>query len=183
MGMSKYMAHWQGIQSKYLKISPHGIGAIGLIALAAVIRFALIARGWPLLDSDEGTMGIMAMHILNRGELPLFFYGQGYMGATEAYLAAIMFHFFGVSAFSLRIGLILIFTVFLSAMYLLTSLLYSKKWALVTLALLALGSNPILLRELVAVGGDPETLMCGALIMLLTSWLALTSRPDVSTRN
>ena len=41
----------------------------------------------------------------------------------------------------------------------------------------------MLVRELVAVGGDPETLMSGALLMLLASWLALTYQPLVSTRN
>jgi len=63
-------------------------------------------------------------------------------------------------------------------MYLLTSLLYTRKLALVVLAILALGSNPILVRELAAVGGDPETLMSGALLMVLASWLALTYQPS-----
>jgi hypothetical protein len=166
------------IQGKVFRISSSTLWAGAIILLAIILRLLLIANGWPLLDSDEGTMGLMAMHIAYRGEHPFFFYGQAYMGATEAYLAAALFPVFGVSSFTLRLGLLLIFTIFLIAMYLLTSLLYTRKLALVVLAILALGSNPMLVRELVAVGGDPETLMSGALLMVLASWLALTYQPS-----
>ncbi|MBE3561297.1 MAG: glycosyltransferase family 39 protein [Ktedonobacteraceae bacterium] len=150
-----------------------GYYAALLIVSAAALRIALIAQGWPLLDSDEGTMGLMAMHIQRLSDFPLFFYGQGYMGATEAYLAAFFFQLFGVSSFSLRLGLVLMFVVFLIAMYLLVSQVYSLRFALVVLALLALGSNAVLTRELAAVGGSPETLMAGAIMMCLAAWLAL----------
>jgi hypothetical protein len=171
------------IQGKVFRISSSTLWAGAIILLAIILRLLLIANGWPLLDSDEGTMGLMAMHIAYRGEHPFFFYRQAYMGATEAYLAAALFPVFGVSSFTLRLGLLLIFTISLIAMYLLTSLLYTRKLALVVLVILALGSNPMLVRELVAVGGDPETLMSSALLMVLASWLALTYQPMSPTRN
>jgi hypothetical protein len=166
---------WVGISTKSKNI----VWVVGIITVAVILRLALIAQSWPLLDSDEGTMGLMAMHIAYRGEFPVFFYGQAYMGATEAYLGAFFFHLFGVSAFSLRLGLIVIYVIFMVAMYALTRLLYGPSLALVTLVALALGSNPVLTRELVAVGGDPEILMTGALLMALASWLALTWNPQV----
>jgi len=46
------------------------------------------------LTFDSATIGLMAQHIL-AGERPVFFYGQGYMGSLEAYLAAVCVHFFG----------------------------------------------------------------------------------------
>jgi Dolichyl-phosphate-mannose-protein mannosyltransferase len=163
----------QKVSAKYLRIGPYELCALAIVLLAALIRIALLRLDWPLLDSDEGTMGLMAMHIAYRGEHPIFFYGQGYMGAFEAYVAAFFFHLFGVSSFTLRIGLVLMYCVFLFGMYLLTSRLYSKKLALFTLLLLALGSNPLLNRELVAVGGDPETLLCGPFLLLIPIYLAL----------
>ncbi|HEX4202650.1 MAG TPA: hypothetical protein VHZ51_00290 [Ktedonobacteraceae bacterium] len=174
---------WRDRRNKIPWLSPYAFIASVIILIAIALRVALASKGWPLLDSDEGTMGIMAMHIDKLGERPLFFYGQGYMGATEAYLGAAAFHLFGISSFALRLGLILIFALFLFAMYLLTSLLYSKPLGLLTVALLALGSNAMLVRELAAVGGDPETLMTSALIMLCTAWLTLTSDAAASTRN
>ncbi|MBV9257450.1 MAG: glycosyltransferase family 39 protein [Ktedonobacteraceae bacterium] len=170
------MSRRKGISLRFPRFNVYWIGALIIIALAIAIRVWLIALRWPLLDSDEGTMGLMGMHIAFKGETPTFFYDQNYMGAAEAYLAAFMFRLFGISAFTLRLGMILLFALFLLFMYLLTSLLFSKKWALITLLLLALGSDAILTRELVAVGGDAETLVAGTLILLLSIWLSLSAQ-------
>ncbi len=177
------MLRWSEIRAKYLHADSYGLWAGALIALAVALRIALIALGWPQLDSDEGTMGIMGMHILSQGEHPVFFYAQGYMGALEAYVAAAFFALFGVSTFTLRIGLILFFALFLVGMYLLTSRLYTRSWALVTLAFLSLGSAPILARQLVAIGGYAETLLFGVFLLVLSVWLAYSSTPDAATRH
>jgi len=166
---------------KFLKLNTFHIVAISIIMLAIALRIILLALGWPPLDSDEGTIGLMGMHIAFRGEWPIFFYAQGYMGALEAYLAAIMFLLFGVSTFTLSLGLVLMYGVFLIAIYLLTSALYSRGLALFVLLLLCLGSNPMFSREMVAIGGYPETLCFGTLVLLLASWLALTSNPHPSS--
>jgi hypothetical protein len=161
-----------------MKISIYGLCALAIIAIAVIVRIALVALGWPQLDSDEGTIGIMAMHILNRGEWPVFFYRQGYMGALEAYVAAFFFHLFGTSTFMLRFGLIIFFALFLLCMYLLCSMLFTKIWALITIALLSFGSAPMLTRQLVAIGGYAETLLFGVFLIVLSLWLAFTFNPQ-----
>ncbi|MHB8600440.1 MAG: hypothetical protein ACYDER_26985 [Ktedonobacteraceae bacterium] len=168
--------------SKRINIGTYGLCAIALIAIAALVRLVLMAQGWPETNSDEGTMGLEAMHIAFRGEHPIFLYGQNYMGMVEAYLGAALFRLFGVSLFNLRLGMLLLFTLFLIAMYALTSLLYSKKLALVVLALLCVGTPTIIITELLAVGGVVETLLFGTLLMLLASWLALTFVYDAGPR-
>ena len=50
---------------------------------------------------DEAVTGEMALHIL-KGEPQLFFWGQPYMGALEAYLSAFLFYLFGASGFVLH---------------------------------------------------------------------------------
>src|SRR5260221_10493396 len=107
---------------KYLKIGIYGFLALAIIICAALFRLVLFAEGWPLVNSDEATMGIMARHIAYNGEHPIFFYGQNYMGALEAYLGAALFHLFGPSLFSLRLGLLILFILFLVSTYLLASL-------------------------------------------------------------
>ena len=82
-------------------VSIYELYALALIVLATVIRVTLAYQHWPLSNSDEGTMGIMALHIFSHGEHPIFFYGQNYMGATEAYLGAALFHVSGASLFTL----------------------------------------------------------------------------------
>ena len=159
---------------KQLKIETYGIFAFLIIALATLLRIFLIAWGWPHSNADVDTTGIMAMHIAYKGEHPIFFYGQNYMGTLQAYLAVAFFRLFGISVFSLRLGAVLFFALFLVIMYCLTSLLYTKKLALITLALLSLGSTIMLDVEISGLAGYPELLFFGSLSMLLASWLALS---------
>ncbi len=159
---------------KYLKIGMYELYAFAIIAFAIALRLILLALGWPPTDSDEGTMGIMARHIAYRGEHPYVFYGQNYMGTIEAHIGAVFFHLFGSSLFSLRLSVILFVTLFFISTYLLTSLLYSKKVALVTLAVLSLGSIYTITRETLATGGSTQTLLFGSVAFLLASWLSFT---------
>jgi hypothetical protein len=166
-----------------LPMSKYGLGALGLIIVAIGIRIALLSQGWPHTNSDEGTFGMMAINIAFHGDHPIFMYGQNYMGTTQAYLGALMFRLFGISLFNLRLGLVLLFALFMYAMYLLTSLLYTKGMALFTLLLLALGSSYVIYRQVQSLGGWVETLFFGALLYFLASWLALTARQEaVRTR-
>lgn len=149
--------------------------AIVLITLACLLRISLIAQGWPSVTDDEGPVGLMARHIAYQGTYPLFYYGQDYMGPLEAYLGAAFFLLFGPSAFSLRLGLIVLFALFLICFYLLTTLLYSKALALFSLVLLGLGTPEVVFRQLQAAGGPPDYFFFVTLLLLLTSWLAFTA--------
>ena len=166
---------------KYLKAKQHAIYVIILILCAICLRVWLAASSWPLLNSDEGTIGIMALHI-QQGARPIFFYGQNYMGALQAYVAAPLFSLFGASVFTLRLAIILFYGAFLITMYTLTRILYSKHFALLVLFLLSLGSNVIFSRQLSAIGGYSETIFFSALAFVLVAWLAL-STPDGTTPN
>jgi hypothetical protein len=160
---------------KKVRISLYTKCAIVIIALAMLLRIVLTALGWPVTNSDESTMGLMAIHIASLKDFPIFIWGQVYMGAFEAYLGAVLFHLFGVSVFTLRLGTMLEFALFLVCMYLLASLLYTKKLALVTLLLLSIGSVMMIFTEFMAHGGYPEVLCFGAVAFLLASWLAISS--------
>ncbi|MGH2479125.1 MAG: hypothetical protein ACRDHW_05675, partial [Ktedonobacteraceae bacterium] len=159
---------------KYLKFTSHELW-VSLLLIGALALRILLARGyWPLPNSDEATMGLMAMHI-QHGEWPIFFYGQHYMGALEAYVAAPFFSLFGASVFTLRLSLTLLFMLFLVVMYLLVRTLYTRNFALFTLLLLSLGSNALLSRELSVIGGYVETLLFAAISFLLAIWLAFSA--------
>jgi hypothetical protein len=145
------------------------------VAAATLARFVLIFFNWPITNSDEGNMGLVAFHIAYRGDHPTFFYGLPYLGPLEGYIAAPLFRLFGTSLFTLRLGLLPLFAAFLICMYYLTRLLYTEKFALAIVILLGLGSGDILLLQLRAVGEYPEIELFSALIPLLAAWLALTS--------
>src|SRR6266516_2866418 len=84
--------------------SHHPYGRIVLwvcLWLALLIRVWLVARTSGVIDGDEVLVGVQAEHIL-RGELPIYFYGQPYMGSLEAYLVALFVAIAGPSAWTLR---------------------------------------------------------------------------------
>jgi hypothetical protein len=168
-----YSFHW-----KKLSIGSYELCMIVLVVAASLLRFVLISNNWPTTNSDEATMGLMAKHIAERGELPIFFYGQAYMGPIEAYVSALLVPFFGASTFTLRLGLLAFFAFFLICMYYLTRLLYNRPLALATVGLLSLGSGDVLLHQLRGIGGYPEIVGLGASLFLLASRLALTTNPD-----
>ena len=64
------------------------------------MRGIILFTGQRFLRSDEAVVGLMAKHIVTRGEMPLFLYGQEYGGghAIVAYIAAPLFAIFGSSA-------------------------------------------------------------------------------------
>ena len=160
---------------KRFRIGPYELCMFAVVVAATVARLVLISYNWPVTNSDEGNMGLLAMHVAYRGELPIFFYGLPYMGPLEGYIAAPLFHLLGPSLFSLRVGLLPLFALFLISMYYLTRLLYTQKFALAIVVLLSLGSNLIIQQQLKAVGEYPEMELFGALIALLACWLALSS--------
>lgn len=153
-----------------------------MIAAALGLRLWIVASGLPTFDSDEGTMGLMALHILGNGAHPIFFYGQAYMGALEAYLGAVSFWLFGVSDVSVRLGPILLTGVFLWLAYLLVGLLHGRRYALLSLGFLCLGSQEIVSREIKAVGGYPEILAFGTACLVLASYLAIPGATSETNR-
>ena len=70
-----------------------------LVAIAA--RTWLVVHTHGVIDGDEAIVGIQAGHIL-RGELPIYYYGQAYMGSLQAYLVALIFAVAGSSVWTLR---------------------------------------------------------------------------------
>ena len=123
-------------------------------------------------------MGIMALHIARGHDRPVFFYGQDYMGATEAYLAAALFRVFGPSTLALRLPLVGLYAGFLAGVWALGRLLYGRKVTALALVTLALGPEDVLYRQVAARGGYPETLLCGAVMLALAAWLLVAGGPD-----
>lgn len=149
---------------------------LACVGLAALLRLVLIYFNWPYTDSDEGNMGVLALHVAFQGDHPIFFYGGNYLGPLEGYAAVPLFQLFGSSLFALRLPLVLFFVIFLISMYYLVRFLYdSKKYALASVILLGLGSPDVLFLQLRASGEYPELEMCAALMCLLAVGLALTS--------
>src|SRR6266516_6464629 len=76
----------------------------GAIALIVLFRsLVLVFRPLSQFDSDQAITGLMAKHLTELRALPVFYYGQNYMLAVEAWLAAPIFVVAGVSVTALKL--------------------------------------------------------------------------------
>ncbi|HLZ62494.1 MAG TPA: hypothetical protein VKR06_36575 [Ktedonosporobacter sp.] len=151
-----------------------------LIALG--IRVWLVIRTHGFIDGDEAIVGIQAQHIL-RGELPVYYYGQPYMGSLEAYLIALLFAVFGSSSWVMRaepilLSLVLVWLTWRLAHALATEARLSPRartW-FTTIATLFAAIPPLYdaIIELRTWGGHIETYIL--MLLLLLSALRLTQR-------
>jgi hypothetical protein len=82
-----------------------------LIAVVVLVLFRsliLVSSNSLSFDSDEAVVGLMGKHLMDGRAFPLFYYGQNYMLAVEAWLAAPLFLLFGVSVTALKLPLLFI---------------------------------------------------------------------------
>ena len=91
MGKGKKRMKTRRIVKQFRHRSPYELWMVIVVVLAVLLRFLLIYYHHPMTNSDEGNMGLEALHIAFYGDHPIFFYGLPYMGPVEAYLAAPLF--------------------------------------------------------------------------------------------
>src|SRR5258708_40004032 len=77
------------------------------LLLALIIRVWVIVRTQGFVEGDEVLTGIQAQQILHGG-LPIYFYGQPYMGSLEAYLIAPILAIVGSTTWTLRVDPVLL---------------------------------------------------------------------------
>ena len=79
--------------------------ALALLSLLSFLAFQYI-KAWPIAySSDTALIGLMAKHILEFGERPIFVWSVGYQGIfLEGYLSAFFFSIFGVKPCVLNIA-------------------------------------------------------------------------------
>ncbi|SCL62424.1 hypothetical protein GA0070604_4741 [Micromonospora eburnea] len=147
---------------------PVVLAALAIVAGVAY-RLWLLRHDAPPTNSDEATMGLAALHIAQGRHLPVWFYGQAYMGTLEAYLAAPLFALAGPSVLALRMPTLALYALFLVLSWRLTRRLGGEPWyALLVVAFLALGSDRVVKNQLIAGGGYPELNPAGVALALLT---------------
>lgn len=148
---------------------PHSPRALTLaaLALALAIRVWLVAASHGMMDGDEAALGIQAENIL-RGQFPVYFPGQNYMGSWDAYLMAPLVYFFGPTALAPRIVTLAEYLLYLPLVGMVAARLYGERARAVALLFTALPPLYITVTELRMLGGYIETLTIGAALLLLT---------------
>lgn len=114
---------------------PSWAAPLAILVLAALARAALLSR--INLDADMAVTGLMGKHIL-LGHFPIFFYGQPFCGAIEAYVAAPIFALLGATPLTLSLAPTLLGMVFVLLCYLACQDMWGRRaglWAMLFAAL------------------------------------------------
>src|SRR5580704_17943280 len=85
---------------------------VALAAISLVSRLPQLLSPNLLLDGDECTLGLMAKHLAQGREFPIFFYGQHYgFSSVEAAAGAVGFVIFGTGALTLKLSMLALWTI------------------------------------------------------------------------
>jgi 4-amino-4-deoxy-L-arabinose transferase-like glycosyltransferase len=144
-----------------------------IVILSVVYKLFLLAFSAVPFNGDEAIVALMAHHIL-RGERPVFFYGQAYLGATDAWLAAVSFSIFGETIFAIRVVHIVLFAGVVFTTYLLARRYLQSEWgARAAMLWMALPPTMLTLYTTATLGGYTETLLFGNILLLMANgqWL------------
>src|SRR5690348_6908975 len=111
-----------------------------LLAVTAVVRFALLFASQTHVTSDEAITGLMAKHISEGRYFPFYPYGISYNAsqAWEAYLAVMPFWIFGVGVVALKIPIVVLSLACLAVFYAMAVKFYSVRVATLAALIFAL---------------------------------------------
>lgn len=155
------------------KISGRDWLVVSLITIiAALIRFDFLWATNFVIDSDEAIVGLMAKHILEGKPIPIFYYGQHYMGSLEGILVACAFRIFGISSWALQSIPFICSVCIVPVIFLLAREMGGRAAAHFSTILYALPPAGLLVWSSKARGGFIEILLIGACALLYTCrWL------------
>ena len=91
------------ILSSIVPRRPLLLAALAAVALAVVGRGVLFMAPGVRFDADQAVIGLMAKHIAEGRAFPLYFYGQDYLLALEAYAAAPVMWLLGPTEVALKL--------------------------------------------------------------------------------
>ena len=138
-----------------------------IIIIAALLRLDfLIANNWSY-DSDEAIVGLMAKHIAEGREIPIFYYGQHYMGSLEAILVSFLGKFIGINQYSLKLVPFFFSLFFIVISFLITKQVFNRTAAYFAAIWLALPPVSLTIWSSMARVGFIEVICIGALSILL----------------
>jgi len=116
-------------------------------------------------NSDEAIVALMARHIL-QGELPVFFYGQVYMGSLDAFMVAGGFALFGQQVWVIRLVQTVLFAAVILTTAWVAKLTFGNwKHGWIATCFLALPTVNVTLYTTATLGGYNEAMLLGNLVL------------------
>lgn len=154
-----------------------------LIVIGFALRLDFILPTNSIIDADEAIVGLMARHINQGRDIPVFYYGQHYMGSLESIITAGMFKLFGESNFSLKLTPLVFSLALIPLVYLLAFQYGGRLAARFAAAVTAIPPIGLVIWSGKARGGFIEILVIGGIALYLAGkFLNNTQRGYFNTR-
>ena len=150
---------------------PAAVIFAGLLLIGAAVR---LYGAWQLrhnLDPDSGIVALMAKHMTEGADFPVFYYGQAYMGSLEAMAGALFCFLFGTSGFMVSLGTALLGWLGMLAVFAWARDAHSPRAGLAAMALYAIGTPEFLHYQVSPRGGYTATILLSTLVLWLASRL------------
>ncbi len=155
------------LQRLHFRFQNFGFALLISIAVAILVRGILLTRWCGDFNSDEAIVGLMAKHILE-GHIPVFFYGQFYLGSLEAMIAAVIFWLFDdMNGLLLRLSPVTSYLAFVTVSFVWLDRWHNRSTAVWGSLFLALPPAMLTVHTYGANGGNAEMLFLGTFLFLL----------------
>ena len=161
-----------------------GVYRIEAILFAALLLLGAAVRiygAWQLrhnLNPDSGIAALMAKHMAEGTDFPVFFYGQAYMGSLEPLVSALFCALFGTSGFMVTLGTALVGWLVLFAVFVWARDAHSPAAGLAAMAYCVIGPAGFVHYQASPRGGYAVTILFSTLILWLISRLIINARED-----
>jgi hypothetical protein len=144
---------------------------LALVALAAIARGVLFMQPGVRFDPDQAIVGLMAKHISEGRAFPVHFYGQSYLLAVEAYLAAPVMWVLGPTEVALKLPVLAMNVAIVVLLVWIAHRDLGLRPLLAFAGVVPLVVPPMLIgtRLMEAMGGNVEPLLYTPLLWLLRS--------------
>jgi hypothetical protein len=155
------------------RLKGRDIALVSLCVLVGLlIRLDFMRASGFTIDGDEAIVGLMGRDILLGRGVPIFYYGQHYMGSLEAIMASISFAVFGVSPFALQLVPLIWSLGLIVNAYWLARLIAGRRAGLIAAAMMAVPPPALVVWSSKARGGFIEIVVLGGIALCLAiQWL------------
>lgn len=127
-------------------------------------------------DEDCATVGLMVSNIL-KGDIPLFFPGQAYMGSVEALWLSLFAAFLGMSTATLYLGMVSLFVFFSITIYWLGRILGGRFIGLLAMIYCSISPHFLFHESVVPYGYHMVLLIFGNLVLISSLILTAEQKP------
>jgi hypothetical protein len=149
-----------------MKLKKTNLAFFIIIVFAFLVRVFVIYSQHQTINQDNGIVGLMAKHIL-QGKVPLFFYGQPYIGPLEPCIIALFFLVFGMSVKTMLLAMACISVAAIIAVYFLGKELKDEKMGIYAMLFASIPPAYVFWYNIAPFGGYQETFLFGTVLLLL----------------